>query len=119
MKDLEQSPLDYGNITFLVPSFHCNAHGIKCIKLYHRESHSAVGLCDGEASERNWSHLVKIEHIVKNQAAENRILQIQDQLWFTHQRTEDIKFVLKLIKRRHELVRDLPQLRYCHYITLI
>jgi hypothetical protein len=115
--ETERSDLEYQNIQFLLPSFHCNAHGLKCIRLYHRERNPAVGLCDGEASERNWSQLIKIEHIVKNQAAENRILQIQDQLWFLHQRSENLDFVLNLIKKRTRLLKDIPSLLYVSHLN--
>ncbi len=102
----------YNQVSFLVPSFHCNAHGINCIRRYHVERNPCAGLCDGEASERIWSQLIKIDTIVRNQAEENRILQIEDQLWHVHERSDTIQFIQSIFKKRSELVQKLVGLRY-------
>lgn len=42
--------------TFVIPSFHCYAHGECCIKLYYPGTNRGCGKTEGEVSERCWSY---------------------------------------------------------------
>jgi hypothetical protein len=102
---------DYSNVTFLVPSMHCNAHGYRCMRVFHPERNPVVGKVDGEACERVWAHLSKVHSIVKNQLKMNRSLQLQDLLWFSFQRSASLDNVTKLISKSNKLLNEISQKR--------
>lgn len=108
---LQKFGLEYNNVTFIVPSMHCNAHGHRCKRLFHPDRNPIVGRVDGEACERCWANLSKVHSIVKNQLKVNRTLQLQDLLWYQFQKTGGLHMLKKLMDKFIRLSTEISEKR--------
>jgi hypothetical protein len=94
------------NVIFLIPSFHVNAHVMKCVTTMHPKLFPSVGTIDGEDLERIWSQLGNFSYIVRNMTVQGRRHQLEDAL--LDQRRRRIKALRpRLIKKKKRMEFEL------------
>lgn len=66
------------NITHAIPTMHCYAHGVQCIKEFHQKRIEGTGTVEGEATERIWSLVGRFRSITKEMVPYKRNEQLED-----------------------------------------
>lgn len=75
-----ENPALFDRIVPVIPEMHVKCHDVSCQYMLHPKRVPGTGMTDGEGTERLWSWLHKLHHLVKEQSAENRREQLCDSL---------------------------------------
>lgn len=88
----------------MIPSFHCCAHGERCIRCYHPGVNIGSGTTEGEVSERIWAQTNMFGITTKEMVASNRRIVYEDA--FLHLFKQSQQQVVKVLQSKRIEVKS-------------